>query len=67
MDGNIINGMSKILVARKREILKKVQEIADNLCERGNITNKGSGHIWNEYLLIDLKRRQYIIVSKTST
>ena len=47
IDGNIIMEDSKVLVAEEKEVLKKVQEIADNLCDRGNITNKGSGHIWN--------------------
>ncbi|WMM25036.1 amidohydrolase [Tissierella sp. MB52-C2] len=48
VDGNIIMEDSKILtVEDEKSVLKKVQEIADNLCERGEITNKGPGHKWN--------------------
>lgn len=48
IDGNIIMEDSKILTIEDEvEVLKKVQEAADKLCERGNITNKGEGHVWN--------------------
>lgn len=48
VDGNIIMEDSKILTVEDEvEILKGVQEVADKLCERGNITNKGPGHVWN--------------------
>ncbi len=48
VDGNIIMEDSKILtIEDEKEVLRKVQRAADELCQRGNITNKGPGHIWN--------------------
>lgn len=48
VDGNIIMEDSKILtIDNEQRILRKVQETADDLCKRGNITNKGPGHVWN--------------------
>lgn len=48
VDGRIIMEDSKILtVKNEKEILMKVQETADKLCERGAITNRREGHTWN--------------------
>lgn len=48
VDGNIIMENSKILsVEDEKNLLLKVQETADKLCERGNIKNRREGHIWN--------------------
>lgn len=48
VDGKIIMENSKILtIEDEKKILEEVQETADKLCERGGITNKGLGHVWN--------------------
>ncbi len=48
VDGKMIMENSKILtIEDESEILKRVQKTADELCIRGNITNRGEGHIWN--------------------
>ena len=48
VDGKIIMEDSKVLTVKdEKEILMRVQEAADNLCERGKITNRKEGHTWN--------------------
>ncbi len=42
-----IDGARAIGMEDEKAVLTKVQEIADNLCERGNITNRREGHKWN--------------------
>lgn len=47
VDGRFLMKDGKITVIRnEEEVLKKGQKIAEALCERGNITNRGEGHSW---------------------
>jgi 5-methylthioadenosine/S-adenosylhomocysteine deaminase len=48
VDGNILMEDSKILtISNEKDVLQEVQEVADKLCERGQVKNKGTGHAWN--------------------
>ncbi|QQK08390.1 amidohydrolase family protein [Miniphocaeibacter halophilus] len=48
IDGNIVMENRKILTLdSEEETLKKIQNSAEDLCSRGNITNRMSGHKWN--------------------
>lgn len=47
VDGNVLMENSRVLtVEDERLVLSRAQEAADRLCERGNVTNRGEGHVW---------------------
>lgn len=48
VDGRMIMEDSKILtIEDESQVLRQVQKTADDLCVRGNITNRREGHVWN--------------------
>lgn len=48
IDGNIVlEDNVFVAVEDEIEVLEKIQEISEKLCERGNMTNRMEGHEWN--------------------
>jgi 5-methylthioadenosine/S-adenosylhomocysteine deaminase len=47
VDGNLVleNGVLTT-VPDEQAMLRKAQQTAENLCRRGGITNRGTGHKW---------------------
>ena len=47
VDGKFLMKDGKVtVIPNETEVLKKGQQIAESLCERGNITNRREGHPW---------------------
>ncbi|HHX68650.1 MAG: amidohydrolase [Miniphocaeibacter sp.] len=51
IDGRIILDNGKITsINDEKKLYEDINNIAEDLCLRANITNRGSGHKWNHYL-----------------
>ena len=51
VDGKIVLEDGKIVnVENEEKIFKDINNVAEDLCIRANITNRGAGHKWNHYL-----------------
>lgn len=48
VDGKVIMEDGNVLTVNdEKALLERAQKVAENLCERGNITNRREGHVWN--------------------